>query len=507
MANKIDSNVTGLRYAEETSLKVLPGSPVWYPLEPNKYNDFGSKISTVSRKPISQSRQLQKGTVTDLDASGGFEQDLTQNNTYRLLQGFFFADAREMPQTHKLNVASVPTTAVSATLYTTAFGASLAVGGGDIIFAEGFGVAGNNGMKVTTAAAGTTITAPGLATESSPPTTASITLVGKQFPSGDITIAMVAGLPRLTSATINFTTLWGSMLIPGMWVFVGGDTTATRLTGDLTGFARINAVAATYLEFDKTDWTAVVDAGTGKTVQVFFGNTLKNESTAALIKRRTYQLERQLGNDADGIMSEYLVGAVANDFTINVKQADKITIDMNFVAVDNEQRTGLQAPKAGGTRPTMTTKSAFNTSSDFSRIKLALVDITTPVPTALFAFATDLTVKIANNVSPNKAIGTLGAFDTTAGLFEVTGKLTAYFSSISAVAAVRNSSDVTLDMAIVKNNAGFVLDLPLLTLGDGSLKVEMDKPIDLPLDLSASASKFDHTFLVAVFPYLPTIAG
>jgi len=507
MANKIDSNVTGLRYAEETSLKTLPGSPVWFPLEPNKYNDFGGKLSTVTRKPISQSRQLQKGTVTDLDASGGFEQDLTQNNTYRLLQGFFFADARELVQTHKLNVASVPTTAVSATLYTCALGASASATGGDIVFAEGFGVAGNNGIHVSTAAAAGTITAPGLATEASPPTTASLTIVGKQFPSADITVVMVAGLPRLTSATVNFTTIWGGLLIPGMWVFVGGDTVATQLTGGLTGFARINAVAATYLEFDKTDWTAIADAGTAKTIQVFFGNTVKNESTAALIKRRTYQLERQLGNDADGIMSEYLVGSVANDFTINVKQADKVTIDMNFVAVDNEQRTGLQAPKTGGTRPAIVTKPAFNTSSDFSRIKLALVDITTPVPTPLFAFATDMNIKIANNVSPNKAIGTLGAFDTTAGTFEVTGKLTAYFSSISAVAAVRNSSDVTLDMAIVKSNAGFVLDLPLLTLGDGSLKVEMDKPIDLPVDLSASASKYDHTFLIAVFPYLPTIAG
>lgn len=506
MANKVDSNVTGLRYAEETSLKTLPGSPVWYPLEPNKYNDFGAKISTVTRKPISASRQLQKGTVTDLEASGGFEQDLTQNNTYRLLQGFFWADMRELPQTHKLNVVSVPTTAVSGTQYTTVFGASLSATGGDIIFAEGFTNSGNNGMKVTTAATGTTISAPGLSVET-PAATASISLVGKQFASSDISVAMVAGLPRLTSATFNFVTGFAGLLVPGMWVYVGGDTTATKLTGDLTGFARINAVAATYIEFDKTDWTAAVDAGTGKTVQLFIGNSIKNESTTALIKRRTYQLERTLGADANGTMSEYLVGAVANDFTVNVKQADKVTIDMNFIAVDNEQRTGTQGVKAGGTRPTMTTKPAFNTSSDFSRIKLALVDITTPVPTPLFAFATDMNIKIANNVSANKAIGTLGAFDTTAGMFEVTGKLTAYFSDINAVAAVRNSSDVTLDMAIVKSNAGFVFDIPLLTLGDGSLKVEMDKPIDLPLDLSASASKYDHTFLMTIFPYLPSIAG
>ena len=313
---------------------------------------------------------------------------------------------------------------------------------------------------------------------------------------------MNGSLVRLQAAATNLTTLG---LIPGEWVYLGGDLAATTFTTN-KGFARISVIAATYIEFDKVSWSgAIAEAGTGKTICVFFGDVLKNESTPSLIKRRTLQIERTLG-DSGGVQSEYLVGAVANELTMNISQADKVTTDLSFVAVDNEQRTGAQGVKAG-TRPTLLDSAAFNTSSDITRIKLSLVSATDPAPLPLFAFATEMSVSIKNNVTPNKAIGVLGAFDTSSGTFEVGGSMTAYFADVNAVKAVRNNSDVTLDMVMLKKNTAMLWDIPLLSLGDGRLSVEQDKSITLPLETNAAESKFGHTLLFQLFGYLPDAAG
>lgn len=504
MANKQDSNLTGLSFAEETTLGVLPGTPIWYGLEPNSYSDFGGQIATVARNPINATRQRKKGTVTDLDASGGFNSDLTMNNLTRLLQGFFFAALREKPSSIPLNGTAVPCTSVTAATDKFNFGADPgAFLAGHLIKSSGFGVAANNLMTIVVSTDADDITVGNLlADEASPPAGAKIEVVGFQLGSGTSAIAMNGALVRLTDSGTNFTTLG---LLPGEWVFVGGDSAPTKFGTNLPGFARISVINAGYLEFDKVSWAASAETGTGKTIQIFFGNLLRNEPSAANIVRRTYNIERTLGNDGVGVMSEYLVGAVANELTVNIPQADKVNVDLSFVAIDNVQRTGTLGPK-GGTRPALVAEDAINTSSDFARIKLALASTTDAAVVPLFAFATELTLTVNNNVSPNKAIGTLGAFDTSTGTFEVGGSLTAYFADVAAVQAVRNNSDVTLDIAIAKGNRGIVFDIPLLSLGDGRLSVEQDQPITLPLEQNAAESRFGYTAAMMFFPYLPTAA-
>lgn len=501
---KIDSNDTGLRFAVEKCLKELPtlandgADPVWHPMEPNSYGDMGASVTTVARNPINPSRQRQKGVVTDLEAAASFQMDLTGRNHLYMMQSYVFALAREKATTAPLNEAGVAITAVTSAdgyAMNDSFASQLAVG--DLVLAEGFGVPANNGLKLVTGVDVGEVLAAGLAAEPAPPVAARLTVVGVQAASADLAITVAGGQVRLTATTLNLTSLG---LIPGEWIYIGGDAAGTAFANN-RGFARVDEIAAGYLVLGKTSWTPVAEAGTGLTVQIYMGTVIRNEEDPDDIVRSPLQFERTLGQDANGTMSQYIIGSIANEFTLNVPQADKVTAEMGFVACDAVARTGAQGLKAG-TRPALVASDAFNTSSDVRRLAFSLVGDADP----LFMYATDLTITINNNASGAKAIGVLGNFDINIGVFDVGGSVTAYFQDVRAVNAVRDNADVSMDLILVKNNMGIVWDVPLMALGNGMVAVEQDQAITVPLDTMAAQSSFGHTLLYVNFPYLPNAA-
>lgn len=510
--HKIDSNITGLSYAEEVCLKQLPTialdahDPVWYGLEPNSYSDFGGELSTVARAPIDPSRQNKKGTVTDLDASGGFNSDFTKTNLLRLMQGFFFADARQV-------ASNAPIASYLVNVITdVTVGSYVMIAGGDvfstdmIIYASGFSNPANNGKKtVTASAAGSVDVAETLVLET-PPTTATIDFAGRTTAPSTLEIQVTAGVVSLVSVGGPDWTTWPE-LFPGRWIFIGGDTLATNRFANNVGYARISSVSESTLTFDDITWpTPVAETGTGKSIEIYSGVCIKNEKVASLIKRRSYNIERTLGSGVNGIQAEYLEGAVPNEFTLNIPQADKLNADLSFVACDNTQRSGdVGDTIKGGARVSARGEDAYNTSSDIYRVKMHVHAATTVKP-ELFGYVSEATLTVNNNVSPNKAVGILGAFDQTAGNFEVSGSITAYFTTVAAVKAVRQNADVGLSVIAAARNGGFIFDIPLLGLGGGRLNVEKDAPIMVPLEPAGAENINGYTMLYQVFPYLPTVA-
>jgi hypothetical protein len=510
---KVDSNVTGLSYAEEVCLKVLPtvaagdgGEAVWFGLEPNSYSDFGGENTTIARSPIDPSRQEKKGTVTDLDASGGFNIDFTKTNLARLLQGFFFADWRHKPTTQPYNGAAVPITSVDGDTKTYAAATGLLPFNieGLLVFVSGFGTPANNGVKtVASATAGTVVVDEVIVDEAAPPAAAKIEAAGIQFEAGDIDFAYAGGVASITSTVFNFVSLG---LVVGEWVYLGADLLANRFANNV-GFARVATIAAGAVTFDDVSWTPVTEDGAAKSIRMFYGSVLKNEKDPALIKRRSYNIERTLGMGETAMQAEYLEGAVANEFTLNIPQAEKLNADLTFVACDNTYRSGDVGDEIKvGTRFAAPGEDAYNTSSDIARIKMSVIDPASPNPAALFGYVSEANVSINNGVTPNKAVGVLGAFDTSAGNFVVGGSVTAYFTTTAAVKAVRNNADVGLSVIIAAKNAGSIFDIPLLGLGGGRINVEKDNPITVPLTPAGAENKNGYTLLYTKFAYLPNFA-
>src|SRR5690606_35553167 len=231
--------------------------------------------------------------------------------------------------TTPLNGAAVSVTGVTALdgyAMDDSFASKVSVG--DLILAEGFGVAANNGLKVVTATDTGEVLVAGLVDEAAPPATAKLTVVDVEAAAADVDVSVSAGVVTLTSTLLDFTTLG---LNPGEWIYLGDDLAANRFANNV-GFARVAAIAAGVLTLGKTSWAPPTEAGTGKNIRIYFGTVIRNEDNPALIKRQSLQFERTLGADSVGTMSQYVIGCIANEFTLNVPQAEKITAEMAFVA-------------------------------------------------------------------------------------------------------------------------------------------------------------------------------
>lgn len=505
------TNLTGLYIAEEQtnslgsygSIAPLSGSEIWYGYEPNSYQDTGGEIATVQRQPIDPGRQNKKGTVVDLDAKAGFQTDVTRSNLARLLQGLFYADAREQPATQPVVGTSVAFTGVTAT-YNAASGLLPFNVANALVYCDGFGVSANNGLKVVTSATATALTVtPAPSAEASPPATAKARIVGRQFASGDIAVTVSGGIMTITSTANALPT----NLVPGQWIFLGGDTAVTQFATLARGWVRLRTVSASSYVIDLTmlanDVAPVADAGTGKTIQIFFGTMLRNE-LGANIKRRSYQIERQLTSVPE---AEYVIGCVFNEMQLSVPGQDKITADLSFLGIDQAFQSGsLKA----GTRVAGLAEDAINTSSDirFQKLCISPNGAGPSSSSKLFAYASELNFTISNGNEASKAVGVLGAIDMHEGNFDVSGSLTAYFESIAAQSAVRNNSDVGFVMGAVSTGrqAGFVFDIPLLQLGNGMLNLEKDADIAVPLDISGVQNAFGYTASWQTFYYLPAVA-
>lgn len=601
---KQDANLVGFYKIREATLGQVPATGSWQTREPNSFDDLGAEYTKVARRPFSPSRQRKKGSTTDMDADGGYNEDLTQNNMQGELEEFFFAELRSnaelktaapvsllftvnavtdvatvagghglengagpfqvsaatalpdglLPATDYWAIVTGTTTFKFATSLSNALAAtavdiidtgtgaltmtsSAQVSGtddsftinsvpdsvftGTILLAKGYSSSANNGLKdVVSTTASEIIVAQALENEAQPPVGASLKVVGHTFAASDVELEVQESSPGVTSG-FRLVVTAGSFLeynlVPGSWIYIGGDDAGSFFedSGSLRmgGYARIALDGVSSdgktVTFDKATFTPEDDAGTGVSLKVYFSDVIKNEDDPDLIVRFSSVMERTLGKDADGTQSEYLTGSVASEMTWNSPLANLVNFDMSYICQTAGLRKGIDGPLARRVDNTVVRalgEDAFNTTSNVYRLRMSAIDPDLMSPSPFFARVTEWTATINNNISSAKAQGVLGGFDTTVGNFDVDAEVTAYFSSVEVIHAVKCNWDVTFDAIYAKANAGVYLDLPLVSLGGGRLDIEQDAAIMVPLQSAAAESAFGHTALVGWFSYLPNAA-
>ncbi len=528
------TNNTGLIHARETSLGVLPGSPDWKADEPNAQGEFGSQVTTVPRSPVSPTRQRRKGRITDLDASSEFDADLTLDAFVDYIEAFLFSTAVNADMTFiGANALGTGFTIPTATAAQAAKFQFTAGGPISLIHTAGYLLAANNSgiQTVTPITADVTpsdvlIPVTSAAIETAP-TNAEVSIAGIRAEVGDIDCAVAAGVATITSGNnaavnnVNFTTLG---LTVGQRLHVGGTAAANRFgsaaggSNDSFGSGRILTLAAATMTLDKIDATLTASDGTATGAagandvpcDLLFGRFIRNVPvTDSEFAQISYHFEQSYPNlfetdpptpvgSPDGF--GYVLGALASVLTMNMPLTDKATMVFAFIGTTSEEPVDNASRKSGAStarQPLFT--GAFNTSSDFFRLRIEDVD-----ETGLTSDFKDLVVTMNNNVTPEKVLGLLGARFMNTGNFEFDIEASALFTNSLVPARIRANTTVSMDWLIRNDDGAIAFDVPSATLGSDGKEFPVNESVLINLKVEAFVDPtFDTSIGVSLFPVFP----
>lgn len=493
---RVITNGTALSYTREASLGVLSVTPQWYELEPNGINSFGNTYAREARSPISRSRARRKGAVTDQDSAVEIEADLTLKHLRDFAEGFLFARA--------VGGDVFEPTAVTATGYTVpalSSGAGGRFNARTLIHARGFNIAGNNGLKMVggdLAPGATEITAAGLAAEAvAANDLAEVAIAGYRGVTGDLSIDAQGNLA--SAGGINFTTLG---LTVGQQIHVGGPDVLNQFaTAANTGFARVAVIEAAKLTLKKKDQPFVAEAGAGKTIDILFGQFVRNVSVDHVdFKEQSYQMELASPNLLAGGLTgyEYAVGFYPDALSLSLPLTGKATVTLGFVGQNTTDPTNVRALNANNAKIGGQT-GAFSTANDIARLRVAEID-----ETGLSTDFKSATLTITNNVSGEKVLGRLGAKYLNAGNLEIDVENQMLFTNADVVHVIRCNEDVGFDFVLRNGDGGAAFDFPVGTLDGGGREYPTNESVLINTTFQAHQNDdLGFSLGISFFPVLP----
>tara|TARA_R110002167_G_scaffold143958_2_gene333677 strand:- start:31905 stop:33422 length:1518 start_codon:yes stop_codon:yes gene_type:complete len=505
MARSLTNNLA-MAVAIETSIGVLPATPLWVKLEPNSIGAYGATITTVPRNPISNTRQQRKGSVTDLDSSVEWEGDLTKDHVMQFIEGFVFAQRQNSTIMERIQAGSdYDALAAVATPEYSHSALSAALVAGTLVFARGFSTTGNNGLKEVDAASTTTLTKTTTALTAETPTNASgarVDVCGFRITDGTWDDTAKA----FGSTATDLTTLGLSV---GAQFRMGSDVNAFA-NGQAAG--RIVSITAALVTLDKVQNLGAVstlDGGGNETstaCDVLYGPFMKNVAVSdADFIERSFAFELAYDDlqepTGTGDEYEYAKGNLCNELVFNSPGQDKATLGFGFVGTTTDDITTTRLTNSGEAVEPLQT-AAFNTAASFARLNL-----TDTSEVSLGACFKSLTLTLSNEVSPEKCLGTLGATFMNTGNFLVSLEAELLFTDSDLAQAVKDNQTVTMDFLLENDDGALSVDLPSMTLGGGAKNYPVNESIKISVTGSAFAdTTLDTSIGVTEFPYFPTVA-
>ncbi len=449
-----DSNRLQLAAVAETTLGTTPTTPRMRLMRLTG-ESLSYKPAFVSSQEIRSDRMKPDPIKVGEDNGGGINFEMHYpvplSPLAEALASAFMAAWTQTPERDNDGTADSVITdiATTNTVATVTTGAGFVVG--HLVKFSGFTVANNNGVFRCTTASATVprFVGSGITDEAAPAAAARMKVVGFAGASADITATSTG----LGSTLLDFTTLG---LAVGMWVKIGGTATADKFaTAALNSWARITVIAATALTLDNrpTGWTT--DAGTGKTIKVWFGDRIVNGTS-----KRGMTFERGfLGQTTPTYVVQ--TGMVANTFELRFQKKERMLGSFEFLGMAGSQSTtALDAsPDAA---PSNSSYPILACAGDVGRISEAGAAVVTP------NFISSLTCRLGNNLRVLEAVGSAAPVGIGTGSSDVMVTMETYFGDNALLTKLLAGTATSASAIATKNSQSIVMAFPRLTAKEGS---------------------------------------
>jgi hypothetical protein len=441
-----DSNFTTVKRVTESTWGTTPSTPTMTSVRVTG-ESFKYGIDNIRSEEIRADRLTPDLVQVGARANGGFNLELSYGAFDEEIESLLYSTWQKVADIYNATADSSITDAgtVANTYAVASGGASFKVG--HLCRASGFTNSANNQLFRVASSTATTVvgTSLSLTAETAPPAGARLKAVGFQGATADIT-ATASGLG---STLLDFTTLG---LAVGQWVKIGGINAVNQFaTAALNGWARITAIAATALTLDNrpTGWTT--DAGTGKNMQVWFGDYIRPGVT-----QKSFTYEKSVSNMATVVYRQFL-GMIAASASLTFEAGAIVNGSMEFLG-KNETTTGSTVASVTSAAPQ---NAVMNAVSNVARVSEGGAVISANNPSKR------VTMNITNNLREQMAIGTLGLISVGAGDFDVTGEIQTYFGDSTLYAKYVAGTATSMSLITTSQSKAYVFGLPNVKFEDG----------------------------------------